>query len=131
MKKIAFILTVLCSSVIIMSCGGQTGDTTDVNTTPESVVQAVFDAAKSGDFSKLGGLCDPRGENDGDTRKICELEKDMESEFVEYFKEGKVAGDAVINGDQAEVPILFGPEGGEEETMKVVQRDGKWYLMSF
>jgi hypothetical protein len=35
------------------------------STSPEGVVQAIFDAATSGDFASLGGLCDPLGENDG------------------------------------------------------------------
>jgi len=99
--------------------------------TPEKVVEAVFQAAKSGDISHLKGLCDPEGENDGDTKRICELTEADAAEFFEYFKNGKVNGKAEIDGEMAAVPILFGPEGKTQETMNVVKRGDKWYLYSF
>ena len=99
--------------------------------TPEKAVEAVFNAARSGDISNLKSLCDPEGENDGDTRRICELSEADAAEFFEYFKNGKVNGKAEINGNMAAVPILFGPEGKKEETMNVVKRGDKWYLSSF
>ena len=99
--------------------------------TPEKVVEAVFNAAKSGDIDHLKGLCDPKGENDGDTKRICELTEADAAEFIEYFKNGKVNGKAVIEGDMATVPILFGPERKTEESMKVIKRGDKWYLYSF
>lgn len=102
---------------------------------PEAVLQAVFDAAQSGDFSTLSNLCDPMGENDGDTQQICTIASDAETQdsFVEYFSTGQITGDAAIStdGNQAEVPFLFGPNGQQEETMSMVNRDGQWYLSSF
>lgn len=101
---------------------------------PAAVVDAIFVAAKSGDDADLASLCDPQGENDGDTREyICEMTADSGGwgEFVEYFSEGSVAGDAVIDGDEAAVPILFGPGGKRDETMNLIRRNGGWYLMSF
>lgn len=102
-------------------------------TDPTSVLQAVFTAAQTENFAVLSGLCDPLGESDDDTAMICAItddhpDKDM---FIEYFATGKVNGDAVINGDRAEVPFLFGPDGDREETMGFVQRDGQWYLSDF
>jgi len=102
-------------------------------TGPEEVLQIVFDAATTGDFEALANLCDPLGENDGDTQTICDLSKvetDRES-FIKYFSKGTIAGDAVVNGDSAEVPFLFGPDGDAEETMGLIQRDGTWYLLDF
>lgn len=102
-------------------------------TGPEAVLQTVFDAATTGDFETLANLCDPLGENDGDTQMICDLstvETDRES-FLEYFSKGKIVGEAVVNGDSAEVPFLFGPDGDAEETMGLIQRDGTWYLLDF
>ena len=105
------------------------------STPPESVVQAVFDAAKSGDFSGLKNLCDPLGENDGDTQAICGLATDAANrdEFVQYFSTGKVNGSAQISpaGDKAQVPFLLGPDGDSEGTMTLVNRDGQWYLFDF
>jgi tetratricopeptide (TPR) repeat protein len=104
-------------------------------TSPESVVQAIFDAAKSGDFASLKNLCDPLGENDGDTQGICDLATDdtNREEFVQYFATGRISGDAQISpeGDKAEVPFLFGPDGDREETMGLINRDGQWYLFGF
>ena len=100
---------------------------------PASVLQAVFDAARTGDFSTLAGLCDPQGQNDDDTALICAITADHpdRDSFVAYFAAGKVAGEAVVQGDRAEVPFLFGPNGDQEETMVLVRRDGKWYLAEF
>jgi hypothetical protein len=102
---------------------------------PEIVVQAIFDAAKSGDFTSLKDLCDPQGENDSDTQMICDLAADETNreEFVQVFAAGKLSGDAKISpdGTQAEVPFLFGPDGDSEETMELINRDGQWYLFNF
>jgi tetratricopeptide (TPR) repeat protein len=104
-------------------------------TSPESVVQAIFDAATSGDFAPLKTLCDPLGGNDDDTQIICDLATDdtHQKEFVEYFAKGKVNGVAEISPDstKAAVPILFGPDGDDEETMELINRDGQWYLFGF
>jgi len=102
---------------------------------PERVVQIIFDAAKSGDLSALQDLCDPLGENDGDTQMICDLATDdtNRDEFVQYFSTGEIRGDAIISpdGGRAEVPFLFGPDGNSEETMELIYRNGQWYLLSF
>ena len=98
-------------------------------------MQVIFEAAKSGDFAPLKELCDPLGENDSDTQMICNLATDETNreEFVEYFATGKISGEARIsrNGAEAEVPFLFGPDGDNEETMNLINRDGQWYLSSF
>lgn len=103
--------------------------------TPESVVQAVIDAAVTGDFSALGALCDPLGENDGDTQRICELaanEADRE-DFIQNFEKAQIMGAAVVSpqGDRAQVSILFGAGGDLEGTFELVNRDGQWYLVDF
>lgn len=101
---------------------------------PAAVTAAIFTAAKSGEDADLASLCDPQGKNDGDTRQyVCEMTKGSKGwgEFVEYFAEGSVAGEAVIDGDEAAVPILFGPGGERDETMNLINRNGSWYLMSF
>ncbi len=103
--------------------------------TPERTLEALFEAARTGDFTVLAGLCDPLGENDRDTEKICDLAADdpLRASFVEYFGSGKVNGEAVISadGNTAEVPFLFGPNGDLEETMRLIKRDGNWYLLDY
>lgn len=100
---------------------------------PVKVVQAIFDAAKNKDIVILTSLCDPKGENDGDTRRICDVAKDSKKldEFVLWFSKGKVTGKAIIEDDRARVPFLFGPDGKKKEEMNLIKRDGKWYLYSF
>ncbi len=100
---------------------------------PAKVVQAVFDAAQTQSFTALAGLCDPQGENDKDTATICAMtagHADKDS-FVTYFAKGKINGEVTVSGDQAQVPFLFGPNGDQQETMSLIQRDGKWYLLEF
>jgi len=103
--------------------------------TPEDVVLMVFDAASSGQFDRLADLCDPRGENDGDTQMICDLASDEthRDPFVEAFAKGRLLGEAQISpdGTAAEVSFAFGPEGDQEETMELINRDGPWYLHGF
>lgn len=100
---------------------------------PASVLQAVFRAAQSGDFSQLAGLCDPLGENDGDTADICAMtaDDDLAASFREWFATGQITGEAAINGDQAELPFTFGPNGDQDETMTLIRRNGRWYLSGF
>jgi len=120
---------------ILAVAGDASASPAAASTSPESVVQAIFDAAQSGDLSSLKGLCDPLGENDGDTQAICDLATDAANrdEFVQYFFTGKVNGSAQIGpaGDKATVPFLFGPDGDSEGTMTLVNRDGQWYLFDF
>jgi Flp pilus assembly protein TadD len=101
---------------------------------PVAVMQAVFDAAATQDFSILPALCDPMGENDEDTARICAITADHpdRDSFVEYFGKGTIYGEAILHGDdQAEVRFFYGPNGDEAETVHLIKRDGKWYLLGF
>lgn len=114
-------------------------------TTPETALEAVFQAAKSGDGEGLSLLCDPMGENDGDTECICAFDPNYNrarcreqfpaKEFKAAFQDAKITDVPKItltNGVEfAEVPFLFGPGATRKETMNMVKRDGKWYLLSF
>ena len=100
---------------------------------PAAVLQTVFAAAQSEDFSDLAGLCDPLGENDDDTAMICAITADHEmvDTFIEYFSQGEILGEAEVEGDTATIPFSFGPDGDQEEIMNLIMRDGIWYLLSF
>jgi uncharacterized protein YuzE len=128
-----FIFSLILS---LIGCGGTSAPD---QFTPEGTLQAVFDAARTKNFSLLANLCDPEGENDGDTQMICDLatseqtgevNRDM---FVEVFQKGKIMGRAEFNSDgtRAEVEFFFGPDGNDEETMNLIKREGQWYLLSF
>jgi tetratricopeptide (TPR) repeat protein len=100
---------------------------------PEAVLQAIFDAAKNQDFANLAGLCDPTGKNEADTALICEITAThaKKDSFVQVFAKGKINGKAVIKGDQAQQPFLYGPAGDKKATMNLILRDGQWYLLGF
>jgi len=101
---------------------------------PEAVLGAVFQAASGGAFGLLASLCDPMKENDGDTQRICDVANAApggQEEFSKWFKTGKITGEPTFDGDQAQIPFSFGPDGSKTETMNLIRRDGKWYLSSF
>ena len=100
---------------------------------PKAVVEEVFNAARTKDYSKLSLLVDPDGESDEPTTHICAVataDKARQDEFVEFFQKGQVIGEPEINGITAVVQIKFGPDGTHEETFYLVQRKGLWYLGS-
>ncbi|MES0489693.1 MAG: hypothetical protein ABUK01_06870 [Leptospirales bacterium] len=115
------------------------------HTAPMAVMDTLFESAKIGKFSQLGGLCDPMQENDGDTDCICAIDplyephkcserqkKEINAKtFVEYFQTAKTKGSPEVDADHAKIEFLFGPEAKVEETMNLVRRDGFWYLSSF
>lgn len=100
---------------------------------PEGVLEIVFDAARSRHFEPLAGLCDPDGEGDGDTRRICALAEESagRDEFARAFAAARVVGPARRHGERAEVSFVFGPRGDRSETMHLVRRRARWYLLSF
>lgn len=107
---------------------------TDIQEDPVKIMQTIFDVAKTNDFSKLSGLCDPTGSGDGDTKSICNVgtqSPKAQNEFKEYFQNGKIIGTALINGNTASVKFKFGPDGTKEEEMNFTKVGGKWYLSSF
>ncbi len=131
MKKIIFACMV--TAFIFTACDSKKGVGAD-QSTPAGTANIVFDAAKSGDYSKLKGLCDDSMEPDGDSKMVCNVtdgDDKLKTSFKEYFSKGKVVGEATIEGDNAKVNVLFGPEGTKEETFNMKKKDGKWYLVSF
>jgi tetratricopeptide (TPR) repeat protein len=102
-------------------------------TNPASVLTAVFKAAATANYADLPLLCDPLGENDEDTALICEITADHEraADFESFFAKGMISGELVIDGDFAEIPFIFGPDNDQEETMRLILRDGKWHLYDF
>lgn len=98
---------------------------------PAAVVADLFAAAKSGDLSRLSGMCMPDGSGDGDTKEICGYGKgsaDKAGKFKEYFAEGRIVGQPQIEGDTARVAIKFGPGGKDDEEVILKRKNGKWYL---
>ena len=100
---------------------------------PKSVTASIFHAAATGETAHLAGLCDPAGENNADTARICAMtprSPDWDS-FRETFARARLNGEPRISGHRASLHFLYGPEGRDRETMELVQRDGRWYLLAF
>ena len=119
----------------------------------KSVVNSIFEAAKSGNYNHLYSLCDPNGFSDRDAKRICftaqladtvkggkaseNAERNL-AEFDSIFKTGKITGKVVYENDgqteYAKVPIWYNHPQGESrsnETITLVKRSEKWYLYSF
>ena len=99
---------------------------------PVARLEAVFDAADTEAFEALQDFCDPQGENDVYTQRICDIatsETYME-EFASHFSRAKVNGDVRWNEDstRAEIPFSIHLEESRQRTMELVKRDTAWYL---
>lgn len=107
-------------------------DTVD-HRSPVKVTRAVFRAARTKNAQLIRRLCDPKGQNDGDTRRLCTVKLGTRGwqQFLKYFAKGRVTGKAIIRGSRAKVPFSFGPRGKRTETMNLVRRGRFWYLFSF
>ena len=134
---------VLLSALFIMSCGtadsqneSEGGKSSKLDQSkPENLMNIIFQAAQSGDFSQLPDLCHPDADMDGDVKDVCSCgeagaDPEMLASFKEYFAKGKVQETRMIV-DEADVLFTFGPDGTKEETMRMIEIDGKWYLKSF
>ena len=127
MHRVPLILALL---TLTPACGSAAAPD---QSTPEGTLQAVFDAARTGDDTFLASLCSATAGGDGDTKRICATKKGSPDwdKFVVVFKDGKLSGGTSIDRQEAKVPFKFGPGGQNDETMRLKQVDGKWYLGSF
>lgn len=119
-------LSIIMLLTTALVCSGQNSQAQ-----PETVAEAIFAAARSGECKNLATLIDTNA--DIDCRRIGQAATDESARksFMEYFAKGKVNGKPVIREDKALVNILFGPNGSDEETFEMVKKNGKWYLQSF
>lgn len=100
-----------------------------VHSTPEGVVQKVFDVATSKNYEELRGLCAP--EADQGIQKICDI-GDAETEAQERFSADIAKGSLAqskINGDKATVS-LNNEYGKQDGKVFLVKKEGRWYMVS-
>ncbi len=100
---------------------------------PKRVLSSVFYAAQSGDSKHLASLCDPQGKSNRHVLRICSQRAGGEDwqAFVTQFSKGKLIGEARIADERAQINFVFGEKGTERETMELVRREGRWYLLAF
>ena len=116
------------TTTILLACGG---GAKDAQADPRGVAEAIFNAAKSGQFTGLSNLIDADADNDSKMIAQAETDAKIQEEFKKYFSKGSVVAEPTVTGDKALVKILFGPDGTTAETFTMVRKNGKWYLTSF
>lgn len=127
---------VVFAALLLAACAKEIQDprSAEVNfRDPKSVTAQIFYAAETGRTEHLHGLCDPIGENDIDTQRICDVHPgspDWEP-FRRNFAHAHLNGEPRVNEEHARLDFLFGPEADQSETMQLVRRGGRWYLSSF
>lgn len=105
----------------------------DIQDEPEWVVQEVFDAARTGSYANLSGLCCPKPDcwHDNDTEGLCNVSsasKEKQDEFRRLFEKSEIVGEPVIKGNLAEIRITYNQYGMRQATVHLVKLLGKWYL---
>jgi hypothetical protein len=120
---------IIMTTAILAACSGNSPK--DPQADPGALAEAIFEAAKTGNYEGLAALIDADADND--SKMIAQVAGDptLQEEFKKYFSGAKLAGEPMISGEKASVSILFGPNGEKEETFEMVKREGKWFLQSF
>ncbi|NJM67467.1 MAG: DUF4878 domain-containing protein [Acaryochloris sp. RU_4_1] len=116
------LLPILLLTLVACNSGG-------VQSTPESVIQTVLDAAKSKNFETLKNLCTPQAARGA--KIICKVPDSrprIQGFFAQAFSKTTIKGKAEINGDRAIVTTLGGLKDNQELKFELVKQDGKWYL---
>jgi hypothetical protein len=120
----------------------------DLNSFPESVMNAIFQAAKTGMVEFLPQLLPPIDQTtgqrpcDGDCKALCypgneSMRSELRTNYITLENFQLVLSKAVIlkttilSGNSAEVTFLFGPNLEKNETMNLQKINDKWYLKSF
>lgn len=101
---------------------------------PEGVMNYIFQSAKNGDFSNFRYLCDPYGENDADVNQICYVEMLTDKRKVSFkqeFENGRIIGDLKITSENAEIEFAYGRSSNKLEKMRLIKRNGLWYLSGY
>jgi hypothetical protein len=105
----------------------------DFQQTPSGTVEHLIESAKKRDFSDVRDLVDPYGQFDDDVFNLClvSMYPDADKEaWAKEFENGRIMREEV-NEDSAEIEFAHGAGSDKLETVKLVNRQGFWYLKSF
>ena len=123
---------------MLSGCGGGAGqqaaaDYVADQSDPAKVLQAVFDIANGASSASLGLLCDPLHQNDLDTQRICDEADGVDplGSFAQYFRTGKALSEPLVAGDSAWIAFQYGPTGAHQDTLCLIRRADRWYLLNF
>ena len=115
-------------TAIAIGVGGQGAAARFDYTEPTAVLEAVIDAAQTGDVRELPGLCLDR-EGTDEVRAICEITPFAATwpAFRARFHDATIEG-AYRTEDGAYVLLRRGPGAGRAATVDLVRRRGRFYL---
>jgi hypothetical protein len=108
--------------------------TFDFQNNPESVMNYIFESAKTGNFKDFRNLCDPYGENDSDVNIICNAEllsEKRKKDLQDMFKNGRIIGEPVITKNTAVIEFAYGLSSSYLKKMGMVKRNNLWYISSY
>ena len=106
----------------------------DFQNTPLGTVEHLISAARTSDYSKLRNLIDPYGEFEQNVIKISLIEvlsEEMKQEWNSQFLNARIMGSPKIKDNTAQIEVAVGPESDRLETFNLIQRQNKWYILSF
>ena len=109
------------------------------NSSPESVVNALLDAAKTGEVENLTELLPPDNQVNEDCIALCnvgniKMKKVLSENFIpidffkSYFSKAKIAGRISTNGKTAHVKIIYENNAERNTTLVIEKIKEKWYL---
>ena len=113
------------------ACGAEAAVKAD-QSSPKALAESIFTAARSGKFAGLEGIAATSASAESkDLAGVGKAEAKKQESFREHFAKAKVNGEAKVEGDKAQVPVMCGPDGTKAQTLKMVKVNGVWYLEGF
>ncbi len=118
MKKLILAAIVVCLAVFVSCKQGSAGN-------PNEVLSAFFDAMAKQDTVKIKALSTKESEQMLGMMKMGMSMADSKKDLQKYDKTKMEFGTAVINGDNAKVPVKD-KASGETVNFPMKKEDGKW-----
>ena len=118
MKKLLFAVSLLCS-IAFVSCKSNSGGN------PNEVLSQFFDAMAKQDTVKIKALTTKESESMLGMMKMGMSMADSKKDLEKYDKTKMEFGTAVIDGDNAKVPVKD-KASGETVNFPMKKQDGQW-----
>lgn len=118
MKKLLLAAIVVCLAVFVSCTSGNAGN-------PNEVLSAFFDAMAKQDTVKIKALSTKDSEQMLSMMKMGMSMADSKKDLEKYDKTKMEFGTAIIDGDNAKVPVKD-KASGETVNFPMKKEDGKW-----
>jgi hypothetical protein len=121
--------SIIVISFIISSCGRAPHTAEDAQSDPTALAETIVYLIQNEKYDALPGLVDEQANEDSkQLAALKDADETKQGQTTGYFESASI-GAPVIDGDKAIVKISL--SHGFEETFEMVNRDGKWYLLSY